>query len=66
MLCEHGYNKISNLNTLSDIIYSLNDLKGYMQSINGEKNRAVFLNPAAAFFEVNALDQKESPEQKRF
>lgn len=63
---QHGYNKISNLNTLSDIIYSLNDLKGYMQSINDEKNRAVFLNPAAAFFEVNALDQKESPEQKRF
>ena len=63
---QHGYNKISNLNTLSDIIYSLNDLKGYMQSIKGEKNRAVFLNPATAFFEVNALDQKEFPEQKRF
>ena len=63
---QHGYNKISNLNTLSDIIYSLNDLKGYMQSINAEKNRVVCLNPTSAFFEVNALDQKEFPKQKRF
>ena len=34
---QHGYNKIINLNTLSDIICSLNDLKNYMQAINGEK-----------------------------
>lgn len=63
---QHGYNKILNLNTLSDIIHSLNDLKDYMRAICAEKNRARFLDTSAAFFEVNALDQKEYPEQKRF
>lgn len=63
---QHGYNKILNLNTLSDIICSLNDLKDYMQAISAEKNRAICLDPAVAFFEVKALDQKEFPEQKHF
>ena len=63
---QHGYNKILNLNTLSDIIHSLNDLKDYMRAIRAEKNRARFLDTSAAFFEVNALDQKEYLEQKRF
>ena len=37
-----------------------------MRAIRAEKNRARFLDTSAAFFEVNALDQKEYPEQKRF
>lgn len=37
-----------------------------MQAISGEKNRVICLDPATAFFEVNALDQKEFPEQKHF
>ena len=63
---QHGYNKILNLNTLSDIIHSFNVLKDYMRAIRAEKNRARFLDTSAALFEVNALDQKEYPEQKRF
>ncbi len=57
---QHGYNKIINLNTLSDIICSLNDLKKLYASYKWrKKNRVICLDPATAFFEVNALDQKK-------
>lgn len=64
---QHGYNKILNLNTLSDIICSLNDLKDYMQAIKCRKESgAICLDPAVAFFEVKALEPERNFPNKNF
>lgn len=58
---KHGRNTIKDLNSLSAILKSLDELQIYMSSLNVEKYRAKFYDLKATFLETENIPNKKAP-----
>ena len=58
---KHGYNTIKDLNSLSAILKSLDELQIYMSNLNVEKYRAKFYDLKATFLETENISNKKAP-----
>lgn len=58
---KHGCNTIKDLNSLSAILKSLDELQIYMSNLNVEKYRAKFYDLKATFLETENIPNKKAP-----
>lgn len=58
---KHGRNTIKDLNSLSAILKSLDELQIYMSNLNVEKYRAKFYDLKAAFLETENIPNNKAP-----
>ena len=58
---KHGCNTIKDLNSLSAILKSLDELQIYMSNFNVEKYRAKFYDLKATFLETENIPNKKAP-----
>lgn len=58
---KHGRNTIKDLNSLSAILKSLDELQIYMSNLNVEKYRAKFYDLKATFLETENISNKKAP-----